>query len=361
MSTTSAAADFTLPALDLRALARRAAIPAVLAAAAAGALVFAGGPAQAFADALARAVDADPRWVAAAAVFEILSFAGYVLLLWLVGRRATPRMDLSASTQITLGAAAATRLLPTGGVGGVALTVWSLRRAGLAPRDAARTLLVFLVLLYAVFLGAIAGAGTLLVLTGEGPLALTALPAGLAFLAIALGLVAAARTWRGSGRIHTSAAVLREAVREALGLLRRPDPRLLGALAWWTFDAAVLFAMLDAFGAPPAFAVVVLSYFVGQVGNTIPIPGAVSGGMVGVLLAFGVEADLALVSVLAYRSVAIWLPAPAGLLALRGLRRTLAGWKAQDAPAPAPRSTPTPARKRGDERLLPRRPELVAA
>ena len=44
--------------------------------------------------------------------------------------------------------------------------------------------------------------------------------------------------------------------------------------------------MLHAFGAPPPFAVVVLAYFVGQVGNTIPIPGAVSGGIVGVLVAF---------------------------------------------------------------------------
>jgi hypothetical protein len=48
--------------------------------------------------------------------------------------------------------------------------------------------------------------------------------------------------------------------------------------------------------------------------------------MVGVLLAFGVEADVALASVLAYRSVAIWLPAPIGLAALGGLRRTIGGW-----------------------------------
>ena len=57
------------------------------------------------------------------------------------------------------------------------------------------------------------------------------------------------------------------------------------------FDAAVLWAMLQAFGAAPAFAVVVLAYFVGQVGNTLPIPGAVSGGMAGVLIACGVPAD----------------------------------------------------------------------
>ena len=68
------------------------------------------------------------------------------------------------------------------------------------------------------------------------------------------------------------------------------------------------------------------AYFVGQAGNTVPIPGAVSGGIVGVLLAFGVDADIAIVSVLGYRSVAIWLPAPIGLVALTSLRRTLARW-----------------------------------
>ena len=78
-----------------------------------------------------------------------------------------------------------------------------------------------------------------------------------------------------------------------------------------------------------------LAYFVGQVANTIPIPGAASGGMVALLLALGVEADLAIASVLAYRSVAIWLPAPMGLLALGGLRQTFSRWARQE-PEPPP-------------------------
>jgi hypothetical protein len=45
-----------------------------------------------------------------------------------------------------------------------------------------------------------------------------------------------------------------------------------------------------------------------------------------------VDADLALVSVLAYRAVAIWLPALVGLAALGALRRTMAGWTRKDAP-----------------------------
>jgi putative heme transporter len=333
--------DSVLPALDLRALGRRAALPAALTAVAAAVLALAGGPLQAFTDALGRVLDADPRWVVAGAAFELLSFVGYVALLWLVGGRATPRLGLRASAEVTLGGAAATRLLPTGGVGGAALTLWAFRRAGLDARNATRTLLVFLVVLYSVFLVSIAVAGGLLALglvPGDGPLALTALPAAGAALAIASGLALAARRPTGAARsaLRDAPAALGTAVRDAIALVRSGDVRLLGAVAWWAFDAAVLWAMLQALGTPPSLAVVVFAYFVGQVANTIPIPGAVSGGMVAVLLAFGVEADLALASVLAYRSVAIWLPAPIGLLALGGLRRTFSRWARQDAPTAEP-------------------------
>jgi uncharacterized membrane protein YbhN (UPF0104 family) len=357
-------ADLVLPSLDLRTLARRAAVPAALAAVAALAVVVAGGPLHAFADALRRALDADPRWVVAAAAFELVSFGGYVALLWLVGVRATPRLDLRASTQVTLGGAAATRLLPTGGAGGAALTLWAFRRAGLGARGATRTLLTFLVLLYSVFLASIAIAGGAIALglaPADGPLVLSAVPAAAAAFAIAAAIALAARSRRAAGAAGAPAALGRAArvraalrdtpdalglaVRDALALVRSADVRLLGALAWWGFDAAVLWAMLHAFGAPPSLAVIVLGYFVGQVANTLPVPGAVSGGMVGVLLAFGVEADLALASVLAYRAIAIWVPAPVGLATLGGLRRTIARWTVEDAPpAPVEDARPEPAR-----------------
>jgi putative heme transporter len=342
--------DLVLPGLDVRALARRAALPAALALAAGMALVIAGGPLRAFAHAFSRAIAADPRWVVAAAVFELLSFAGYIALLWLAGSRATSRMGLRQSTQVALGGAAATRLLPTAGVGGAALTLWALRRTGLGTRGATRTLLAFLVTLYAVFLTSIAVSGGLLatgVVDSGGPVALSAIPAAGALLAMVAALTlgalapraasraAAPATSRAWARVTDSAAVFGAGVRDAVSLVRSADPRLLGALAWWAFDAAVLWAMLHAFGVPPSPMVLVLAYFVGQVGNTIPIPGAVSGGIVGVLVAFDVPADLALVSVLAYRSVAIWLPAPIGLLALRPLQRTVARWKSEDAARPA--------------------------
>jgi putative heme transporter len=325
--------DFSLPSLDVRLVARRAALPLALAAAAAAVVLVAGGPMQVFADALSRALEADPRWIALAVVAELLSFGGYILLFWLVGRRATPRLDLRAGREITLGGAAATRLLPTAGVGGAALTLWAIAKTGIGSKRAGRTLLTFLSLLYGAFLAGILVSGAAIVLgaggeTGHALLAGAA--ASAAAVAIATALVLAFRPGEGGGRVASGAALLGGSIREALGLLRSGDARLLGAPAWWAFDAAVLWATFHALGEPPSLAVLAFAYFAGQVGNTIPIPGAVSGGMVGTLLAFGVAPDLALTSVLAYRAVAIWLPAPIGLVGLTALRARIARWGRED-------------------------------
>ena len=115
--------------------------------------------------------------------------------------------------------------------------------------------------------------------------------------------------------------------------MRGGDARLLGAPVWWAFDAAVLWATFHALGEPPSLAILAFAYFAGQVGNTLPLPGAVSGGMVGTLLAFGVAPDLALSAVLSYRAVAIWLPAPMGLAALGALRGRVARWGRDDVEA----------------------------
>jgi uncharacterized membrane protein YbhN (UPF0104 family) len=358
------APDLSLPAIDLGLVARRAALPAALAVVAVGALILAGGgPVAVLADALSRALSADPRWIALAAVAELLSFAGYIALFWLVGRRASMRLDLRTSAEVTLGGAAATRLLPTAGAGGAALTLWAITKTGMGTRRAGRTLLTFLSLLYGVFLAGIVISGSIIALGlagNAGHTAVAAVAAGAALLAIG---IASALGLRGveaagdAGRVARGAALLGSAVRDAAGILRRGDARLLGAPAWWVFDAAVLWATFNALGSPPPLAVLAFAYLAGQVGNTIPLPGAVSGGMVGTLLAFGVAPDLALSSVLAYRAVAIWLPAPLGLAALGALRARIARWSREDdaaaglvatlvtpipVPARVPRALPIP-------------------
>jgi uncharacterized membrane protein YbhN (UPF0104 family) len=354
----TAAPELTLPSLDLRLAARRAALPVALAVAVVAVLVFLGGPAKVLVDAFSRALSADPRWIVLAAVAELASFGGYIALFWLVGRRATSRLDLRTSAEITLGGAAATRLLPTAGAGGAALTLWAIRKTGIGTRRSGHVLLTFLSILYGVFLLGIAASGTAIAL-GAGGAGHKLVAGGAAIAAIAAIVTALVLAARGgepredAGRIGRGAALLGASVRDASSLVRGGDVRLLGAPTWWALDMAVLWTTFQALGEPPALAILAFAYFAGQVGNTIPLPGAVSGGMVGTLLAFGVAPDLALSAVFAYRAVAIWSPAPFGLAALGALKARVRRWSRDDddaaelvesivAPQPAP--APAPAR-----------------
>ncbi len=338
------ASEYALPSVDVRALARRIALPVALAGALAIGVVVLAGRAPGIADVLRRALGVNAGWVAIGVALEVLSLTGYVALLACVAGHATPRVRVRESAQITLAGAAATRLLPTAGAGGAALTLWALRRAGLRSREAARTLLAFLVVLYAVFLASIVASGTVLSLglvSTPGPVALSAIPAVAAALAI-IACLTFAHARRGedplasapaASRVAGGVALIGHAVRDAVRLVGSGDLRLVGAVAYWGLDAGVLWAMLHAFGSPPVLPVLALAYFVGQVANTLPIPGSVSGGIAGVLIAFGTPAELAIPSVLAYRTVAVWLPTPVALVAIPGLRATVARWAREDAGA----------------------------
>ncbi|MFZ0377271.1 MAG: flippase-like domain-containing protein, partial [Solirubrobacteraceae bacterium] len=112
----------------------------------------------------------------------------------------------------------------------------------------------------------------------------------------------------------------------AIDMVKRRDRSLLGALADWGFDIAVLWASFRAFGHSPPGAVLVMSYYVGTLGNTLPLPGGiggVEGGMIGAFLAFGVSAHLAVLAVLGYRTISYWLPTIPGAIAYWRLRRQL--------------------------------------
>ena len=251
----------------------------------------------------------DPWALALAAAFEVGSFAGYVVLFRAVLGRGVAAIGWAASWRITLAGVAASRVLGAGGAGGVALTVWALRRAGLPRRRVAIRMSAFLVLLYAVYTAALLLGGIGLrsgVLHGPAPFALTVVPAAFGALAIALALL---------GR---RVPVVGEGVRAALALLRARDPALLGAVAWWAFDVGALWACLAAFGAAPPGGVVVMAYFVGTLANLLPLPGGVGGvegGVIGALVGLGTPAGPAIAGVLAYRALSLWLPALAGTVA----------------------------------------------
>jgi uncharacterized protein (TIRG00374 family) len=292
----------------------------------------------------------DPWWLALAAGFTVLSFGSYVMLFRGVFVRAGCRLSVAESYQITMAGLAATRIFAAGGAGGVALTAWALRRAGMARRTVADRTIAFLVLQYAVYMAALVICGLGLrtgVLSGPSDLALTLVPAIFAALLIGITLLLAltptdlqrrldhvavrgGRVARLGQRAANLPAAMSAGVRIALMHARERDPAVLGAVSFWGFNIAVLWASFHAFGDPPTWGVLIMAYFVGMLGNLLPLPGGVGGvdgGMIGALIAFGVPSGLAVVTVLTYRGFAFWLPTLPGAIAFFQLRRTVAGWR----------------------------------
>jgi uncharacterized membrane protein YbhN (UPF0104 family) len=301
-------------------------------------------------------------WLALAAALEVCSFLSYVVLFRGVFIRGqTQRIGFWVSYQITMASLAATRLFATAGAGGVALTAWALRRSGMHRRPVAERMIAFMTLIYVVFLASliVGGFGLYLgLLPGQAPFEITLIPALFATVLVALALAVSfvpgdldrlAGRWTGAGplgrlagRLAAAPATVGGGIRAGLRLIRTRDPQLLGAPGWWGFDIAVLWASFHAFGGSPAVAPLVVAYFIGQLGNLLPMPGGiggVDGAMIGALSAFGVPGSLAVVSVLAYRAFAFWLPTLPGAIAYFQLRRTVRGWEASETAPAAPAYT----------------------
>jgi uncharacterized membrane protein YbhN (UPF0104 family) len=288
-------------------------------------------------DVWTKLADGHLGWLAFALVLEMLSFVGHAILFRAVSvEGGGTRIGLRASTEITLAGHAATRLLASAGAGGIALTAWALKRSGMEARDVAARMTTFMVLLYSVYMGALLIGGLGLytgLIPGGGSFAMTIVPA--IFGGAVIAIVASAQLVKpGEGKLRRWLSPVGDGVRDARSLIRRGNPGLLGALMWWTFDIACLWACFEAFGSSPAIGVLVVGYFVGMLANTLPLPGgvgSVDGGMIGAFVAFGVDPAAAIVAVLAYRFFAFWLPIAPGALAFGTLRRTVARWEAEDA------------------------------
>src|SRR5215211_5924616 len=134
-------------------------------------------------DALATLDQGNPWWIAVAVAFNFAAFGAYVALFRGVVGEQVLHLDWRESYQITMAGLAATRLFSAGGAGGIILTYWALRKAGMERRQSACRMVAFLVLLYAVYMVAVLVFGVLLrvgVLSGEAPAGLTILPAAVA-------------------------------------------------------------------------------------------------------------------------------------------------------------------------------------
>jgi hypothetical protein len=223
---------------------------------------------------------------------------------------------------------------------------------------------------YSVYMAALVIVGfglSLGLFSGDAPVGVTLIPAafgaGVIPIVVSMAVVDAplerflrrmadrstGRKKRWLRRAATVPRALRSGLSAALALIRRHDPALSGVLCAWGFDIAALWASFRAFGHSPPGGVLVMSYYVGTLANTLPLPGGiggVEGGMIGAFLAFGINAPIVILAVLAYRTISYWLPTVPGAIAYVQLRHTVAGWRSQT-PDPRSRARP-PLRRRPD-------------
>jgi uncharacterized protein (TIRG00374 family) len=316
-------------------------------------------------DALGRIDDGDPLWIGIAIAFNVAAFAAYVALFKGVVAGNVIRLSVSESYQITMAGLAASRLFSAGGAGGILLTYWALRKAGMERRRSACRMIAFLVLQYSVYLVALVVFGILLrtgVLPGEAPLSVTIVPAALAGVAIVIGFLLAlipedierridsrtsGRFGRIAKRLATAPATFAQGTRTALAFIRHPSQgglAIAGAIGFWAANIGILWASFQAFDISVPFGVVVQGFFVGMVANLFPFApggvGAVDAGMIGAFVIFGLPESEVFVAVLTYRVIAFWLPLPPGIVAFFQLRKTVQRWEAEgrdkhEIPSPA--------------------------
>jgi uncharacterized membrane protein YbhN (UPF0104 family) len=282
----------------------------------------------------ARLMHGRPAWLILAGGFELMSAFGFVAAFQLVfgewlAKRTILRMGLAVR--------AATILLPAAGLIAIGAGARVLRRRGMpGAKMGPRTIAFLLItnapnLIVLAILGSVLGAG---LLDGpHGPI-LTLVPAVIAFgaigLTVLLPMVSHQRLMRAPLKLsHRVVSVvarqLELGVVEARTLLSARDWKLLGVIAYYAADNAVLWATFKAFGhAHPPIATLVMAYLIGSAAGSLPVPGGigvVEGGMIGLLVLYGAPAICAGIAVLAYRAISTGLPLALGGIALLALGR----------------------------------------
>ncbi len=301
--------------------------------------------------------DAAPVWIVVAGAFCVGSYAAYVALFrGVVG--SIVELNWVESYEVTMAGLAASLLFSAGGAGGVILTYWALRKAGMERRQAACRMVAFLILLYSIYLLAALVDGILLrtgLVNGPNPAGLTVVPAAIAGALILVVLLLAlipgdlerrmgsasetGRFGRLARRFATVPATLASGARTAIDLMRTPSRgglAVAGAAGYWAANIGILWASFHGYGLSVPLGVVVMGFFVGLAANLVPLApagvGAVDAGMIGVFVLFGYNGADVFPAILTYRLFAFWLPIPPGVVAFFQLRKTVARWEAEGRP-----------------------------
>jgi uncharacterized membrane protein YbhN (UPF0104 family) len=280
----------------------------------------------ALAGAPARLADGCGDWIVAAGVLELLSAVGFVVLFKLVF---AATISWRRSVPAALRALGATTIVPGGGLVGPTMGAWSTSKEKPSLSQLTRATTTFVILTNAPGAIVLAAVGILLWLgLPDGPhqSTLTILPALLA-AGLLMGTWLAGRSSRrqppssrrgpGSRALAKLVTAVSDGISDARALVTARDWKLIGAVAYYAFDNAVLWAAFHAFGRPPAVGVIIMGYLVGSLAGALPLPGglgAVDGGLIGALVLYGAPAPSAAAAVLLYRGLSLGLPVVLGAI-----------------------------------------------
>lgn len=268
--------------------------------------------------------NADWRWIAAAALFSLITYFGSA---WSLTGFVPEKLRLTRTLMAQIAGDFATLVSPPT-LGSIAINVRYLQKSGLHPALAAASVGVSGVVTFAVhillLLGFGVAAGTATDFTFDPPRAAVIVVSGLAVLA--LGLLAVPRVRREiTRRIRP---LLAEVIPRLVTVAQRPLKLLEGIGGILLLNLAyiaVLFACIAAFGGSLNIALVAVVYLAGAtIGQAAPTPGglgAVEAALAAGLTAAGLDAGTAVSAVLLYRLITFWAPTVPGYWAFTKLTK----------------------------------------
>jgi uncharacterized membrane protein YbhN (UPF0104 family) len=263
-------------------------------------------------------------WIAAALLLELASCAAYVVIFRFFFAAVPPGL----ARQLAWTEEASGALLPTGGLGALAIGGWLLRQAGMSTRRIVESSSALFFLTSGMNVGALVVGGVMLssdAFGGHDTLILAGAPIALGLgstcVTLALPLVVRRAPHRRWPRWLVDVCAGIEAARHSLVV---PSWRILGAVGYLGFDIAALGALFAATGHPIPVDALILGYVIGYMANMLPVPGGfgvLEGGLAGMLIAYGAPATQAAAAVVVYHAIAFWIPSLGGLIGYAFLRR----------------------------------------
>ena len=279
---------------------------------------------------------ADISWMAACLVLEVVSWAGYVCVMWgVIEMDGGLRLRPWHVTRLWLLSLGGTRIVSPGGAGGMATTYWALRRTRMRPRVAVQRVLAISILVFAVFgLLAFGSSVAATAIGPDAPLGMT-LPwmIGVPIIGvwgIWFGMPGRAErvsrprgsSWFSRGLAAAAAGVV--ATRTVLLGPRTHAVPLIATVVYWVFDVLSLWAAMRAVGADVPLLGVAMGYAVGYLALLFPLPtggyGAIDAATTFALTALDLPLAQTFAGVVVWRAFSFWLPTIPALVELARVR-----------------------------------------